>query len=280
MEEKKNNKRLIWLIVILIILVLGLVGYIIYDKVILEDKTPVNNESTTTNTIVTTTQSDSIKTYDYLYIDNNIQDIDIRKAYVIVSNLGFLSNGYKWDFGEKTELNYSDLTEKEKNAMVLSYLIMNKKVIYKGSNTYGDTYKISKEDFSEAIYNVFGNVDYKWAEEFIHNENIYTLTEEKDYEMDHEPTGREDDKDVYILLDSKKTEEKIEITVAYYYMSYDEEVNNNGETIMIDNVYDKNNNRICEEKDVKNHINELHQYKFIFEKNENNYIFEKVLKLN
>ena len=157
---------------------------------------------------------------------------------------------------------------------------MNKKVIYNGSNTYGDTYKVTKEDFSDAIYNVFGNVNYKWSEEFIHNENIYTLTEEKDYEMDHEPTGREDDKDVYILLDSKKTGKKIEITVAYYYMSYDEEVNNNGETIMIENVYDKNNNRICEEKDVKNHINELQQYKFIFEKNENNYIFEKVLKLN
>ena len=35
MEEKKNNKGLVWLIVILIILVLGLVGYIVYDKVIL-----------------------------------------------------------------------------------------------------------------------------------------------------------------------------------------------------------------------------------------------------
>ena len=33
MDEKKNNKGLIWLIVILIILVLGLVGYIVYDKV-------------------------------------------------------------------------------------------------------------------------------------------------------------------------------------------------------------------------------------------------------
>ena len=279
MEEKKNQKGLVWLIVILIIMVLGLVGFIVYDKILTKDNTTVSDNETTT-TIVTTTQSDSIKTYDYVYVDNSIQDSDIKKALVIVSNLGFLSNGYKWDFGEKTELNYSDLTEKEKNAMVLSYLIMNKKGIYKGSNTYGDTYKISKEDFSDAIYNVFGNVDYKWAEEFIHNENIYTLTEEKDYEMDHEPTGREDDKDVYILLDSKKTEEKIEITVAYYYMSYDEEVNNDGESIMIDNVYDKNNNRICGEDDVKKHINELQQYKFVFEKNENNYTFDKIIKLN
>ena len=37
MEEKKNNKGLVWLIVILIILVLGLVGYIVYDKVLSKD---------------------------------------------------------------------------------------------------------------------------------------------------------------------------------------------------------------------------------------------------
>lgn len=45
MEENKNNKGLIWLILILIILVLGLVGYIVYDKVILNDKnTELNNK--------------------------------------------------------------------------------------------------------------------------------------------------------------------------------------------------------------------------------------------
>ena len=53
MEEKKNNKGLVWLIVILIILVLGLVGYIIYDRVLKDDKTP-NYENTTSTTITTT----------------------------------------------------------------------------------------------------------------------------------------------------------------------------------------------------------------------------------
>ena len=50
MEENKNNKGLIWLIVILIILVLGLIGYIVNDKVLSKDKKPINNESTTTTT--------------------------------------------------------------------------------------------------------------------------------------------------------------------------------------------------------------------------------------
>lgn len=55
MEE--NNKGIIWLIIILIILVLGLVGYIVYDKVILNDKIPVNNDNTTSTTINNTIQS-------------------------------------------------------------------------------------------------------------------------------------------------------------------------------------------------------------------------------
>lgn len=50
MEEKKNNKGLIWLIVILIVLVLGLVGYIVFDKVLSKDKTHINNNAPTTTT--------------------------------------------------------------------------------------------------------------------------------------------------------------------------------------------------------------------------------------
>ena len=57
MEEKKNNKGLIWLIVILIILVLGLVGYIVYDKLVLENTKEKNTISTTTTTI----ESEKIK---------------------------------------------------------------------------------------------------------------------------------------------------------------------------------------------------------------------------
>lgn len=56
MEEKKNNKGLIWLIVILIVLVLGLVGYIIFDKVMLTDGE--NKNITTTITTSKTTDND------------------------------------------------------------------------------------------------------------------------------------------------------------------------------------------------------------------------------
>lgn len=53
MEETKNNKGLVWLIVILIVLVLGLVGYIVFDKVLAKEKTLNKNETTTTTSKVT-----------------------------------------------------------------------------------------------------------------------------------------------------------------------------------------------------------------------------------
>lgn len=52
MEEKKNNKGLIWLIVILIVLVLGLVGYIVCDNV-LKDNNELSNNSNITSTTTT-----------------------------------------------------------------------------------------------------------------------------------------------------------------------------------------------------------------------------------
>ena len=55
MEEKKNNKGLIWLIIILIILVLGLVGYIVYDKGFINDK--LQNENITTSTTTTSKET-------------------------------------------------------------------------------------------------------------------------------------------------------------------------------------------------------------------------------
>ena len=51
MEEKKNNKGLIWLISILIVLVLGLIGFVVYDKVLKVDKiNPSSNNTSTTTT--------------------------------------------------------------------------------------------------------------------------------------------------------------------------------------------------------------------------------------
>ena len=79
MEEKKNNNGLIWLIIILIILVLGLVGYIIYDKV-LKDKIISNNNTSTTNTIQSIINEKVFKSYP-INNDDNILSFDLHELY-------------------------------------------------------------------------------------------------------------------------------------------------------------------------------------------------------
>lgn len=54
MEKTKNSKGLIWLIIILIILILGLVGFIVYDKVLSSNNNKVDlTKSSTTQPITT-----------------------------------------------------------------------------------------------------------------------------------------------------------------------------------------------------------------------------------
>lgn len=104
MEEKKNNKGIIWLITILIVLIIGLAGYIVYDKII-DD----NNTNNIDNNKTTEKQEDR----------KNITE----KAENILSKLDIYSllNKDKIDFKDmdnETKLwimyrNYNLLTEKE-----------------------------------------------------------------------------------------------------------------------------------------------------------------------
>ena len=55
MEEKNKNKSLIWIIITIIVLVLGIIGYVVYDNFLNVDKTNPNYDNTTTTTSKTTT---------------------------------------------------------------------------------------------------------------------------------------------------------------------------------------------------------------------------------
>lgn len=69
MEEKKNNKGILWLVIILIVLVLGLVGYIVLDKVLSEDKASTNNNETNATT---TMIKNNDGTYNFTYKSHEI----------------------------------------------------------------------------------------------------------------------------------------------------------------------------------------------------------------
>ena len=91
MEEKKNQKGLIWLIIILIVLVLGLVGYIVYDKLLLNNKTSVNNGSAIMKTKVSSEEKNAYIIKETKTSKNGIEVILEQKTiddncYLIIGN--------------------------------------------------------------------------------------------------------------------------------------------------------------------------------------------------
>lgn len=100
--EEKNNKGLIWLITILIVLVLGLIGYIIYDKSSLSnDKIKTNITTTTTNTTTTKKVVDNSKYDEVISFKVTLNDIEHEIA-------------YKFNILEGKE-NHKNLTDEEIN---------------------------------------------------------------------------------------------------------------------------------------------------------------------
>lgn len=128
MEEKKNKKGLIWLIVILIILVLGLVGYIVYDKVLLKDKTPINNNSTNTTTTEKTNDNDiedNILRRDNFIYQLNDENYTISYIYKVLTKKEYHENIFK-DYDISLPEDY--YTNYNPSIVYLEILLNNKKI--------------------------------------------------------------------------------------------------------------------------------------------------------
>jgi len=166
--ENKSNKGLIVLVLILIILVLGLSGYIVYDKVLLNDKEISNNIEDTTNKteekivsqdIIDSLEKSLITTDNYfgLYSKDNISinteknDIFIRfniHQYLIDNNVDFdslLSHAISWGPEYKKEnsyvINKSDLNLYIQNKWTTktNYDMESSRIDYYGSNVIENT---------------------------------------------------------------------------------------------------------------------------------------------
>lgn len=84
MEKEKNNNGVIWLIIILTILVLGLIGYIVYDKILIidkENKNDNNTNTTTTQKINDKENEDNILRRDNFIYELNDKDYHISYVY-------------------------------------------------------------------------------------------------------------------------------------------------------------------------------------------------------
>ena len=186
MEEKKNNKGLIWLIVILIILVLGLVGYIVYDKVLKDDKTISNNDETITTISTTINKINEEK--------NNVENYDVNKdidplSKELLSKLTTSDN----IFG----LFYNKISIEDTNNInfikfnIRQYILDNKIDYKKHINECGtvieknNAYVISKNIINKYIqekYDTINKYDFNLGQEIHFGESTYFLTsDDNDY---------------------------------------------------------------------------------------------------
>ena len=129
--ENKNNKGLVWLVVILIVLVVALMGFIVYREFYSEEKPSVDNTNTTANVenngnIITKIEnfpkenSDGIKKYS-LY--NEIFEDQIP-GYVESDNLEIHGVNFKF-----TCVDYEDMTgDGEEECISLDYYVNDKKI--------------------------------------------------------------------------------------------------------------------------------------------------------
>ena len=72
--KEKNNSRLVWLVVILVIIILGLVGFIVYDKFLYEEK-----DKTTTLIQNNIEEENILRRDNFVY---NLNDIDYQISYL------------------------------------------------------------------------------------------------------------------------------------------------------------------------------------------------------
>lgn len=188
MEEKKNNKGLICLIVILIVLVLGLVGYIVYDELFSYSKVNDKITTTTTNNIIENVslyemkETEVIGTFissdgDYLTIKDENDNIKLKYPVINIK-----SNEIK------------DINKKIKNNIDLN--IKNLNAYESMSEEFEDTcIKIKMTDTNKSI--IFEHFTYI-AYEIIESDKYLTIIEKEQNETTC-ASGFVEIKNIYII---------------------------------------------------------------------------------
>ena len=145
MEKEKNNSGLIALVIVLFLLVLGLGGYIVYDKVLSNKETPTNNtdneineNTNTSDTNIVENTDVSVRTYRFFgYTTNGSPDMyTTLKLYSDGTYTLYLNNcegvtKYSGNFtetdtdisllGEITKLINNDTFKKKSNGNTLEF---------------------------------------------------------------------------------------------------------------------------------------------------------------
>lgn len=263
MEEKEKSRGLFWLIIILIVLVLGLVGYIVYDKVLVDNNSVNNNKenntsdkSTTTEKIETITNEELEKYLSYVpfsllhedaYHGNNFNISNVNKASLLFTVF------------HHPELKYATYED--------------------GENCWGGSC-ILEEEFNKKLVEMYNvqiemfNSEYNESEKWVNLESYLLLKDGHYFELGY--GGGKYKSDIsnisYEIINNELIiKEQIGIIVESV---GDVIIFNGGESIKeytYTGVEDSDAANFEEqaEKYIKDNINDFNTYKHIFKKNNN-----------
>ena len=183
MEKKKNNKGLIITIVILIILLLGLAGYICYDKYILDKdiyqtlekcendlKVSGKEKEDALNNVNQNEKNNLTSTNEKNYIVSKIHsDNDINVYAICNEGIFYAYNGNMY-FGKSDNNNYYDImynsnpntSDKKSGISVLNYNIKEsdvKKIIVTNNNYTSDAQQSIYFIMSDGSVRVYSSID-------------------------------------------------------------------------------------------------------------------------
>jgi len=174
--EEKNNKGLIWLIIILIVLVLGLIGFIVYDKAFVKD---INNNTTTIPIENDTNEDfinyppkndDSILSFDLNELSSN-NKVDLTKNF---KNIKLMKENLEYTIS-CTEYNEGSIEEFGYGCNSFEIIINNVKLKdYISEGAYEFKHIIIKEDY--LILQTYSNVSKcGYIKIYKNGEPIYTI---------------------------------------------------------------------------------------------------------
>lgn len=275
MENQKTNKGLVVLLVIFIVLILVLGGFILYDKVLSDKNSDVNNNSnsvTDNNTTETTIDNVEIKNSEVKELYNYVQ-ASLNSNYVCLGY--FYQNPFKnHTLEDKISLvliNYASNYKKKIDDKFLNKLPIDKQEFIKVNSEYyinaTDVINGMKLIFDINIQN-FTNDD---------NYGTWTYNSSTNAFISGYGGGGYDAEPVQQIIEYNELNDEINLTVVKAELGYDDNVYryvNKTTTLVYENATDNF-------KFTKENVSKFPQLKYIFKKNDNGkYYVSDIVNLN
>ncbi len=253
----KKDLKIIFIISLVIIVIVGIVIFIKYQQ---KKETPMpENDSP----------------YGLYNNEEEIKD-DLLQAFTLYNTC---SSGKYFDFNNKEKITLDDLNINTINHIIYNYLKNSNKITIKQLDN-GNLVTFSKNDFSKAIEVLFGNKALK-NYKFQNTIDILGSTlklESNKYIGTIQNNGCLGNRwESYYNYRSYLENTDFYLEFVLYYLEYEHKIDNN-KIDVINNAYRTKDSEkpICIEKNIEDNVDSFIKYRFVFNKENNNFIFNHI----